>query len=209
MADTPQEREEAARVRRRWLSLGEMVAILAVAISALTFWNSWRERTNSETEKAIEAAQSQRKATTLLLAATPDKSGRRLTLVPRAESQAIQSQRIYFPSAFKLEPAETSGDARIERDWFEEPLVEARKEAGIKDRPGDSRLPLLIETRYLVDGEPRIDRTIYEVGYATSHSLLGGTSIAVRGLSRVGPVQTQAAGQRRLDALWATRLKTP
>jgi hypothetical protein len=207
MADTPQERAEAARVRRRWLSLGETVAIAAVIISGLTFWNSWSERTSSQAEKAAEAVQSQRKASTLLLNATPDKNGHRLSLVPRAEAQAIQSQTVYFPSPFKLQPADTSGDARIERDWFEDALVDARKEAGIEDRPGDSRLPVLIETRYLTDGVPHVDRTVYEVGYATDHGLFGSTSIVLRGLSRVGPVNEIAVGQNRVDALWAARIK--
>jgi hypothetical protein len=207
MSETPQDRAETARVRRRWLSLGETVAIVAVTISALTFWNSWSERTHGEAEKAAEAAQSQRRATTLLLAATPDKNGRRLSLVPRAESQAIQSQTVHFPSALSLRPADTSGDARIERGWFDEALVDARRAAGIKDGPGDSRLPILIETRYVADGEPLVDRTIYEVGYATEHGLIGGTSIVLRGLARAGTAKTAEAGQKRVDALWRSRLK--
>jgi hypothetical protein len=207
MAETPQERAEAARVRRRWLTLGEVVAIAAVLISALTFWNSWRERANTEAEKAAESVQSQRKAATLLLNATPDKNGRRLSLMPRSDSQAIQNQIVYFPSMLKVEAAQTSGDARIERDWFGDALVDARKDAEIKDGVGDSRLPVLIETRYLTDGDPHVDRTIYEVGYATEHGLFGGTSIVLRGLSRAGAVTDVAAGQARIDALTAQRLK--
>jgi hypothetical protein len=207
MAETPQERAEAARVRRRWLTLGEVVAIAAVLISALTFWNSWRERQNSEAERAAESVQSQRKASMLLLNATPDKNGRRLSLTPRADSQAIQNQVVYFPAMLKVDPAQTSGDARIERDWFGDALVDARDDAKIKDGVGDSRLPVLIETRYLTDGDPHVDRTIYEVGYATEHGLFGGTSILLRGLSRVGPVTNLETGQARINALAAGRLK--
>jgi len=207
MSETPKEREEAARVRRRWLTLGEMLAIVAVVISALTFWNSYSERTNSEAEHKAEAAQNQRKATLLTLKAVPDKDGRTLALSPRAEEQAIQSQTILFPSALNLSPAETSSDSRIERDWIEEALVRARKDAGASDATlGDARLPLLIVTHYLADGDPHVDRAVYELGYATSHSLLGGTSVRLRGLSRVGPVGNDDAGRKRIDALWATRL---
>jgi hypothetical protein len=206
MADTPGDRAEAARVRRRWLNLGEIVAILAVLISGLTFWNSYRERTNAEAEHAAESAQSTKKATTLILKAVPDKDGRTLALAPRADEQAIQSQTIRFPAKLGVSPAETSSDTRIEKSWFESALVSARKTAGVADSPGDARLPVLIETHYLIDGDPHVDRAIYEVGYATSHSLLGGTDVHLRGLSRTGAVQSVDAGLSRIDALWATRM---
>jgi hypothetical protein len=206
MAETPGDRAEAARVRRRWLNLGEIVAILAVLISGLTFWNSYRERTNTEAEHASESARSAKKATTLILKAVPDQDGRTLALAPRADEQAIQSQTIYFPAKLGLSPAETSSDTRIEKGWFESALVSARRAAGAADSPGDARLPVLVETHYLIDGDPHVDRAIYEVGYATSHSLLGGTDVHLRGLSRTGAVENVDVGQKRLDALWATRM---
>ena len=207
MSETPQERAEAARVRRRLLNLGEVIAILAVLISALTFWNSYRERTNSEAEHAQESAQSAKKAATLILKATPDKDGRTLSLAPRSDEQAIQSQTISFPAKLGLSPAETSGDARIDRGWFADALVSARKEAGVADTPGDARLPVMIETRFLVGGEPHTDRTVYEVGYATSHGFLSGTDVHLRGLSRTGSVKSADIGQKQIDAIWAARMK--
>ena len=206
MADSPQERAEAARVRRRWINLGELVAVLALVISALTLWNSYRERTTSEAEHAQESAQSAKKASVLILRATPDKDGRTLALTPHADEQAIQSQTIRFPAKLGLSPAETTSDARIEKSWFESALVSARKTAGIADTPGDARLPVLIETHYLTDGDAHTDRAVYELGYATSHSFLGGTDIHLRGLSRTGSAASVAAGQKQIDALWATRL---
>ena len=206
MSETPQERAEAARVRRRWINLGELVAILAVVISGLTLWNSYRERTNAEAEHAQESQQTVKKATTLILKASADKEGKTLALAPRADEQAIQSQTIYFPSKLGLSPAETSSDARIEKNWFESALVSARKEAGAEAAPGDARMPVLIETHYLTDGDAHVDRAVYEVGYVTSHSLIGGTDVHLRGLSRTGPAKSADAGQKQIDALWATRM---
>ena len=60
MQETPQERQEAARVRRRLLNLGEILAIAAVVISGLTLWNSYSERTHSEAQKTADEAQSAR-----------------------------------------------------------------------------------------------------------------------------------------------------
>ena len=205
--ESPQEREEKARVRRRWLTLGELLAILAVAISGLTLWNSYRERTNAEAQRHADAAQSRLKAAVLTLKAIPDKDGRTLALAPRAEEQAIQGQTIRFPSALGLSPAETSSDARIERGWIESALVRARKTAGVRDETiGDARVPVLIETRFLADGDPHTDRAVYQLGYATSHSLIGGTTMHLKGLSRVGPAASDGAGRARIDALWKAAL---
>jgi hypothetical protein len=206
MSETPQERAEAARVRRRWINLGELVAVLALIISALTFWNSYRERTTNEAEHAQQNAQSAKKAAILILKATPDKDGRTLTLVPRSDDQAIQSQKVSFPAKLGLPPAETSGDARIDRNWFASALVAARKDAGITDAPGDARVPVMIDTHFLVDGETHDDLAVYEVGYATTHGFLTGTDVHLRGLSRTGSVKSEDAGQKQIDALWATRM---
>lgn len=207
MSETPSEREEKARVRRRLLNLGELLAIVAVAISALTLWNSYQERKSSEAAHASESAQSAKKAVVLTMRATADKDGRTLALAPHAENQAIQSQTIIFPTALGLSPAETSSDARIERDWFDGALIKARKAAGVEDRLGDARIPIVIETHYLADGDPQVDRATFELGYATTHGLLSGTEVHLRGLSRLGQVASTAAGQKKIDAVWAVRMK--
>lgn len=207
MTESPQERREAARLRRRWLTLGELLAIAAVAISALTFWNSYRERTTDEAERQAAAARSTRTAAVLVLKATPDRDGRSLALAPRADSQTIQSQTIAFPGALGLAPIDTTGDARIERDWLAGALVKARKAAGgTHDAPGDARLPLMITTHYLVDGEAATDRAIFELGYVAAHGFLTGTTIRLKGLSRVGGVKDEASGRLRLAAMAKGRL---
>jgi hypothetical protein len=203
--ETQQERE-AARIRRRWLTLGEVIAVLALIISALTLWNSYRERTNAEAEHAHETAQSAKKASLLILKATPDKDGRTLSLAPRSDEQAIQDQTIYFPGKMGVSPAQTSSDARIEKRWFDGALIDARKAAGVEASLGDARMPVLIETHYLADGDAHVDRAIYEVGYVTSHSLIGGTDVHLRGLSRTGAVKSVDQGQKQVDAIWATRM---
>lgn len=200
--DKAEEKAEAARVRRRWLTLGEILAIVAVAISGLTLWNSYRERTNAEVEHRAESTKAERSAATLILKASPDRDGRTLALTPRLDSQTIQSQTITFPKALGLAAVDTTGDARIERSWLEAALVKARKAADAPDRTvGDARLPLLVVTRFLADGEAHVDRAVYELGYATEHAFLSGTSVKLRGLSRVGAVADDKAGQARIDAL--------
>jgi hypothetical protein len=202
VTDTPQERSEAARVRRRWLNLGELLAIVAVVISALTLWNSYRERTNTEAEHKAAAEKGSRTTATMIFRATPDRNGTILSLAPRSDSQTVQSQTITFPSALGVSPVDTTGDARIERGWFDSELAKARKAAGAKhDQPGDARLPLLITTHFLVDGEPKVDRGLFELGYEASHAFLSGTTIRLKGLSRVGSVGDDVSGKKQLEAL--------
>lgn len=207
MSGTPREREEQARVRRRWLTLGELLAIAAVVISGLTLWNSYSERTHSEAERRAGEARTARAAAVLHLHGAPDDEGRILTLTARDGEQAIEGQTISLPGALDLSPVETTGDARIERGWFEEALVRARKAAGLKQvTGGDARLPVLIVTRFAVGGDTVTDRSVYLVGYATESGFLSGTHVRLRGLSRVGPAKDDAAGRRQVDALWAAQV---
>lgn len=207
MIETPREKEEAARVRRRWLNLGELLGIAAVLISAATFWNSYRERTNAETERHSTEAKSEHVATILTFKASADRDGRVLTLTPRADNQTVQSQKLTFPTAFGIDPVETTGDARIERSWLADGLVKARKAGGIADDAvGDAHLPVAISTQYLVDGEPHTDRALYRIGYSAAHAFLAGTTIKLKGLSREAPIASDAAAQKQVDAAWKASL---
>lgn len=193
---------ESAAIRRRWITLGEVLAIIAVVISALTFWNSWSERKEI---KAVQSSNAQRAsaraATLVLLAANVDKQ--KLALKPAASEQAVQSQRILFPSALGTAPVETTGEPRLEAIWFERGLEKARENmARLPDSSrGDERLPTVIVSRFIVDGMPHEDIALYDVGYTISGRFLGGHTVTLRGLSLVEKVKGKAA-QAKLDGRW-------
>lgn len=201
-----QQAAEAAAIRRRWITLGEVLAVVAVLISALTLWNSYQERRTSEVERARSETKAESAARTLLLKGTPSRDGDRLELAALREDQTIQAQTITFPSPLGITPVETTGDARIEASWFRAPLVAARKAAR---RPaetrGDEKLPVLLTTRFLADGVVRTDRAIYEIGYATETGFLQGTAVRLRGLSL--QVRVGSSGEKLLDGLWAGRMR--
>ena len=199
MSESPQERQEKAAIRRRWITLGELLAIAAVAISGLTLWNSYKERTTSEVERTVEAKKAETKSRTLILKGSVSKDGDRLDLVPTAGDQIIQSQTILFPSALKLSPVETTGDARIEADWFASPLKKAR--AGAKKAPGDLRLPLAITTRYVAGDATVSDTAVYQIGYGLEGRFLGGDAVKLKGLSLSRRMEPKDA-QKVLDASW-------
>ena len=202
-----QQAAEAAAIRRRWINLGEVLAVIAVLISALTLWNSYKERANSETERAKSEQKAEIQSSTLVLRATPEKEGRRLSLSAMAGDQAIQSQTIAFPSALGLAPIETAGDPRIESGWFESALHKARKEAGLDEKStGDARLPVLVRTQFLSGGELKTDNAVYDLGYRISNGFLSGADVRMRGLSLIRRGVT-GDGQKQVDALWAKRAK--
>jgi len=192
---------EAAAIRRRWITLGETVAIIAVLISALTLWLNWSELRGSEADRVAERHDEASKAATLTLTAAGAAKGDRLDLRPAASDQNVQGQTIRFPSALGVAPVETTGEPRIEARWFETALKRAREKAGLPDDSrGDERLPVIIETRFLADGKTHSDRALYDIGYTIQGGFLSGHSLGLRGLSLVRHVDD--SGSRALDARW-------
>jgi hypothetical protein len=201
--ETPSQAAEAAAVRRRWLNLGELLAVVAVIISALTLWNSYSERSHSEAEKAGEARDASTKARTLVLKAVPDRNGSRLAISALGD-QAIQGQTITFPTALGVAPVDNT-EPRIEQSWFTSGLKSARKAAGEDgDARGDHRLPVAITTRFYADGAVAEQSALYDIGYVAEGHFLMGTSIQLRGLSLIGPVHAKSAAAR-VDAIWKAR----
>ena len=199
---TPAERKEAAAIRRRWITLGEILAVIGVLISALALWNSWSERSSAESERAAEKAKQADVARILLLKSSG--GGKRLALTAHDPGQAIQSQTLLFPSAFGLGAFDTT-EPRIEAEWVKRAVRKAHE----KDEKvrGDARMPVAVTTRFVADGRTFTDAALYDVGYKESDGgLFGGSEVELKGLSLIGRT-TAAEAQRRLDALWAARAK--
>ncbi|WP_333572222.1 hypothetical protein [Sphingomonas sp.] len=199
------DRAEAAKVRRRWVTLGEVLGVAAVLISGLTLWNNWSDRRETRAEQAATEQRASAKAAKLVLLAA-DGGKQTLTLKPAAAEQSVQSQTVLFPSALGVSPAATTGEPRIEGGWFDHALVKAREAAGLPDNSrGDERLPVVIVTQFLADGDPHEDVALYDVGYTIAGKFLGGHSVTLRGISLIAKVKRDHA-QARLDARWKTLL---
>ena len=197
---SPAQTAEAAAIRRRWITLGEILAVVAVLISGLTFWNSYQERSSAEAERVAEKKEKSVKAKTLMLKASG--SGSSLDLAALDPQQAIQSQTILFPSALGLSAIETV-DPRIEAGWIEAAAKKARKAGGASQASGDRRLPIAVTTRFVSGGETYSDAAIYDVGYRLDSGLLD-TDAELLGLSLVQRSRADRL-QARLDAVWQAR----
>lgn len=196
--------EETPRKRLpiRWLSLGEIVAVAAVLIAGLGYWDSHRERDREATDKAAaarERAAEERAAArkqTFILTGTPEDSGSRLRLAAVNPEQVIQTQTLLFPTPVRGEDVQTTGNPRLERRWFQGGLKKARG-----DKANSGRVPVGIITTYIEAGETRSDRSIYQLGYSLHERTLRPDEVELEGLSlarRAARGDLQAA----VDALW-------
>jgi hypothetical protein len=202
--DTPKEARaaEAAAIRRRWITLGEILAVLAVGISALTLYLNWADKKDERAEKAAESRKASGRAAILVLNADSVKDDR-IVLKTTDSDQVIQSQTILFPRALGIGAVDTTGDPRIEADWFDSALKKARAKAKLPDDSvGDERLPVAITTRFVVGGDTHENVALYDIGYGIAGRWIAGHSLALRGLSRVETLKPDSA-QARVDARWA------
>jgi hypothetical protein len=161
-----------AEQRRRWINIGEIVAVAGLAISGLALWNSW----GKGDDKPVVVKEE--KAIPLVLRGKVEDGGKAIRLTPLEDSHALEDVTI---AAAK--PG--SGSA----SFGSEPVLSA---AGIEDwlpddaaKEGVGSLPVVITTRYVEHGATRQSRGRYRIRYGWSDGgLLSGKSLRLTGFSR-------------------------
>ena len=203
------------RLPLRWLTLAEIVGVIALAIAGLSYWDSHRDRLAQEKREAVadreraaqakaqgarERAESAARVQKLafLLTGTPDGAGDRIALQPAHPEQVVQTQTLWFPIVVRADRVETTGNPRIEAGWFEAGL---RKAAG---KAQQGRVPVAIETRFIEDGETKTDRSVYAVGYSFKGRLVGGPKLRLDGLS-LSRRNVSGDPQAAADGMWIAR----
>lgn len=189
-------REQAAR-RRRWLSLGEFVAVAGLIIAALGLWNTWSERRDAAAEKRAEAESAAKAGARLDLRARVE-DGRRVVLTdPRHE---LLDVTVAFPSQLKVEERRPAAGAVIERGWFGGALLKAT-DGGADEREG--RLPVLVTASYLDGDATRTASAIVDVVWRTEGRVIGGRSLTLE----AARLRQRGGDQAQVDALWRRELK--
>ncbi len=196
MSDAPRK-----RLPLRWLTLAEIVGVLALVIAGLGFWDSHRERVQADQERVAAARERQAEIKAgavrpgFLMTGQVEAEGDRIRLTSVHPEQVIQTQTLWFPGAVKADSVETTGNPRIEAAWIEVGLRKAAK--GAKH----GRTAVGVETVYIEDGQAKTDRALYRLGYSLHARLLRGDRLTLEGLSltrRNVPGDLQAAA----TALW-------
>ena len=71
---------EAAKTRRRWVTLAEVVGLAGVVIAALSLWLTWSQRRTDEADRAAEQATTARAKTVIRFEGAATHDGDALTL---------------------------------------------------------------------------------------------------------------------------------
>jgi hypothetical protein len=165
--------ESDSRTRRRWISLGEIIAFAALAVSALGVWIAWKSSTENKTTHVVE----QRQAIPLTLRGSVEQDGRELVITPVESSHALESLTLIIKGA---SPIELASDGKLKASELESTLKDRDH-----DRKGSLDLPVRIDARYVEAGADRRRAGNYLLRYRwEGGGLFGGRSLRLTGLTR-------------------------
>jgi len=168
MSDSPEAR------RRRWINLGELIALAALLVSAVGVWIAWKSSNNDRPTEVVE----HRRAVPLALRATVDDNGQSLTIIPADPSHGLESLKIAIEGA---SPIDVGSDGRLNASDVEAALQGREKEA--KDITHS--VPVRIDARYVEAGTDRRGGGSYTLRYKwEGGGLFGGRSLRLVSLGR-------------------------
>jgi len=161
-----------SQTRRRWLALGEVIAIAALIVSAIGVWIAWKSSSNDQPTRVVE----QRQPIPLALRGKVQNDGREIVVNPVEATHALESLRISVGRSY---PEEVGSEGILKGDYVESRLTEEQLNKG-----GHSVL-LGITARYVEMGKERSATGNYVLRYRVEGGgLLGGRSLRFVGLSR-------------------------
>jgi hypothetical protein len=168
--------ETESQRRRRLINLGELIALLALVVSAAGVWISWKtsDKGDDKPTRVVE----QRQAIPLTLHAKAENGGRSLTISPVEDSHALESLTITIAGA---SPIELGGDGELDASDVEAALKDRTKES--KDETHS--VAIKIQARYVEAGADKRTSGSYRLRYRwEGGGLFGGRSLRLVGLMR-------------------------
>lgn len=181
---------EAAATRRRWINLGEFIAVAGLIIALLGLYLNWSDRREETADKQIASAKAERESARFDVRAVATANGAALML-QHDERHAIRDATVTFPTELGIGSKDTVADS-IDRGWFDHALLKAAD-----GRSG--RLPVLIVLSYWDGDTPRTTRGIYDIGWKTEGGFPLGRTLKLESLR----LHELGGDQKRLDAVWA------
>jgi hypothetical protein len=160
--------------RRRWINLGELIAIAALIVSAVGVWIAWKSTRNDQPTRVVE----QRQPIPLTLRGKAEADGRTLEISPVESSHALQSLSI-TPSR-STSTINVGSDGALDAGDIERVLGRA-----VKRDDGKHSLPVRIRAEYVEAGATRRTSGNYALTYRwQGGGLFGGKSLRLVSLSR-------------------------
>ena len=163
-----------ARQRRRWIALGEVIGLLALIVSALGLWLTWKSSNEDKPTRVVE----QRQPIPLTLRAKREDDGERLNISPVEPGHALESLTIAIPGASAISVA---SDGELDADDVEAALK------GRDNEPKNRTLAVRvrIDANYVEMGRDRRSSGNYSLRYMwKSGGMFSGRSLHLVGLSR-------------------------
>lgn len=192
---------EAAATRRRWINLGEFIAVGGLIIAVLGLYLNWADRRADTTEKRVATAKAERERSRFAIRGVATENGASL-LLQHDEQHPIRDATLTFPSALGIGSTDIVADS-IDRTTFEQALLKAT-DGGPDTRSG--LLPVLLVLTYWDGDTARTTRGIYDIGWKTAKGLpLFGRSLKLESLR----LREMGGDQQRLDAVWARQKPSP
>jgi hypothetical protein len=168
MSETESER------RRRWITLGELIALAALAVSAVGVWISWKSNDKDGPTRIVE----QRQPVPLTLRAKREDDGQRLEITPVESAHALQSLTVTIAGS---SPIAVGSDGELGSSDVQSALTGRDKEP--KDRT--LSVKTRIDAHYVEMGKDRRSSGTYLLRYMwKGGGLFGGRSLHLVSLSR-------------------------
>jgi len=199
MTDTPEEKAEARAIRRRWITIGEMVAVAGVLIAAISLWLNWsNDRSRKQEEKAAKAAEAQEKSRYVVRAVAV---GDDQLALQRDDRHSLGDVTVTFPTSLNIPPQHPAAQT-IDASAFAGELLRLT-DGGPDNRTG--LLPVLLSVQYWVDDREQRTTGIYDIVWKTEARPLRPRALRLIGLRLRRPGGDQAA----LDTAWEREAPKP
>jgi hypothetical protein len=158
--------------RRRWVTLGEIIALLALVVSAAGLWLTWKSSGDDRPTRVVE----QKPAIPLTLRGKAENDGRQLTIEPVEPGHALESLTVTIKG---VPPIEVGSDGQINASDVE---------AALKDRDeskSSHSVPVRIAARYVEMGKDRTGGGSYVLRYRwEGGGIFGGRTLKLTGFGR-------------------------
>ena len=142
---------EAAATRRRWINLGEFVAVAGLIIAGVSLWLTYADRkadlADAQAQKSAEASDKARYEVKSTM------RGNDIVIVAD-DRHALGDVSVTFPTALGVSP-QTSPAQTIAESWYKGALLKAT-DGGADEQTG--KLPVLVTVNYM-DGDTQRSTT--------------------------------------------------